>query len=116
MEKEEIIKRKQELKKEESKLNKQLKELESVERQEKINKNKIRMNNLREHKAFLISLFEHDYPNCNDENLSNGFDGGTEQRERNEWRCDKCAMIDMLNDEDWDKNFEIKFNIEITKL
>lgn len=92
------------------KLKSQLQEIKDIEYQKNLDENKIKLNELRKNKDFILSLFDHSRTSCSDENPNNGYisDAGYA-------RCDKCFLIEILNDE-FENSFEVSFHMDITKV
>lgn len=65
---------------------------------------------LRESKETIIALTNHDRTSCNDRNYNNGY-GSADYGAR----CQKCHLIEILNGEHEDGEFEVSFDIHIVK-
>ena len=76
---------------------------------DKIEANKIKLDNLRENKDLILLLFKHSRTSCSDTNISNGYvsDRGA--------RCSKCHLIEIL-DGWWGNEFDVNFEISISKI
>jgi len=60
----------------------------------------------------LVNLLapEHDRTSCSDENLANGFDSATKCTGRTAPRCIRCALLELLNSDEWDTFEEFDFS------
>jgi len=92
------------------KLKSQLQEIKDKEYQQRLEKNKIKLDELRENKDFILSLFDHSRTSCSDQYPMNGYieDYGYA-------RCNKCFLMEILNSE-YDNSFEVSFDININKV
>ena len=64
---------------------------------------------LRENKEIILSLIDHSRTSCSDDNCCNGYiisDGFA--------RCNKCFLIEILNGEWGDGDFEVTFDVNIS--
>lgn len=61
---------------------------------------------LRKNKDFLLSMLDHDRTSCSDTHVSNGWVGTKS-------RCKKCHLIQILNHEFTDGDFDVDFEIHI---
>lgn len=94
------------------KINKIREEKEEIRQQELKEKKKIvadKIRTMRENKDIILSLLAHDRTSCNDKNPFNGFD-----LHKGYARCDKCFLIEILNGEYEDGEFDVNFSINIT--
>lgn len=60
---------------------------------------------LREHKDFILSLIEHSRTSCSDDHPCNGYD-----YDRGYARCNKCYLIEILNGE-WGNEIDVEFDV-----
>lgn len=110
-----LEKRKQELKDEEKALKEKLakiqeeqreiKEQELSEKKEQVAK---KIQYMRDNREVVLSLLKHDRTSCSDENPCNGLyssDNGP--------RCQKCFLIEILNGDYIDGEYDIDFSVNI---
>jgi len=94
-----------------SQAEKQRKLLEEEELQKRKNAVKIKMKKLREQKDLILSLIDHSRTSCSDSNVCNGY-GSADYGAR----CAKCHLIEIF-DQEWDDGeFEVYFDVAITKI
>ena len=87
--------------------------IKETQLQEKREKAKLQIERLRENKDFLLNeiIPNHDRSSCNDDNICNGLNTAEYGH-----RCIRCALLELL-DEDWrDGDYEILFNVTICKI
>ena len=115
----EVIKitRKEELEAEEAELYERITKVK--EEKEKIRQNELaekkktvakHIQYLRENKDIILSLIDHSRTSCSDDNCCNGYitsDGYA--------RCNKCFLIEILNGEWGDGDFEVAFDVNISR-
>lgn len=95
---------KEELAKLQADISKRQQEIHDEELRQRSEKAAIKMKQIREVKEAILSLFEHSRTSCSDENPSNSD------------RCSKCALMELI-EEDWqDGEFEIEFSVEMTRI
>lgn len=109
--------RKEELEAEEAelyeKITKVKKEKEEIRQRELAEKKKSvakHIQYLRENKDIILSLLEHSRTSCSDDNCYNGYitsDGYA--------RCNKCFLIEILNGEYGEGDFEVTFDVHISR-
>lgn len=96
-------------------LSKQIEEQKQLIKQEEIRKRKeiakTNIEKLKEQKDLILSLIEHSRTSCSDTNVCNGY--GTADYGA---RCPKCHLIEIFNNEWSDDEFEISFDVTITKI
>jgi hypothetical protein len=110
MNKKELQAKKSELEAMSKDIDNQLNEIEEIERNEKVENNKIRLDILRSNKDLILSLFEHNRTSCSDENPDNGY-----SYVNGHSRCNKCHLMEIL-DEEYNNDFEVSFDIMINKI
>lgn len=90
------------------KLNKIKAEKEEIRHQkieEKKKEVEKKLDYLREHKDFILSLIEHSRTSCSDEYPCNGYD-----YDKGYARCNKCCLIEILNGE-WGNKIDVEFDV-----
>jgi flagellar motility protein MotE (MotC chaperone) len=96
-------------------LSKQLEEQKQIIKQEKLRKRselaKVKIEKLREHKDVILNLIDHDRTSCSDANVCNGY-GSADYGAR----CTKCHLIEILDNEWSDTEFEVDLHVTITKI
>lgn len=98
----------QELSKQVEKQQKLLKEEELQKRKDIV---KAKMKKLREQKDLILSLIDHSRTSCSNSNVCNGY-GSADYGAR----CTKCHLIEIFDQEWSDGEFEVDFNVTITKI
>lgn len=109
--------RKEELEAEEAELYERItrvkKEKEEIRQSELAEKKKNVANHiqyLRQNKDIILPLLEHSRTSCSDDNCCNGYitsDGYA--------RCNKCFLIEILNGEWGEGDFEVTFDVNISR-
>lgn len=95
------------------KINKIRSEREEILQQELEEKKRIvakKIQYMRDNKNIILSLLKHNRTSCNDENPFNGF-----QTDKGYAKCNKCFLIEILNGEYGDGEFDVDFSINITE-
>lgn len=90
------------------KLNKIREEKEKIKQQkieEKKKETGKKLDYLKEHKDFVLSLIEHSRTSCSDDHPCNGYD-----YDKGYPRCKKCFLIEILNGE-WENEIDVKFDV-----
>lgn len=85
----------------------EIRQKELIEKKENVAKH---IQYLRENKNIILSLLEHSRTSCNDDNCCNGYitsDGYA--------RCNKCFLIEILNGEWGEGDFEVTFDVHISR-
>lgn len=85
----------------------EIRQKELIEKKEKVAK---RIQYLRENKDIILPLLDHSCKSCNDDNYCNGYitsDGYA--------RCNKCFLIEILNGEWGEGDFEVTFDVNILR-
>lgn len=86
----------------------EIKEQELKEYKEEV---KVKIEKLRDHKDLLLGLVKHSRTSCSDDNVCNGY-GSADYGAR----CTKCHLIEIL-DQDWsDGEFDIEIEVTIIKV
>ena len=85
-----------------------IKEQELKEYKEEV---KAKIEKLRMNKDLLLGLIKHSRTSCSDDNVCNGY-GSADYGAR----CAKCHLIEILNDEWLDGDFDIEIDVTITKV
>jgi len=96
-------------------LSEQLEKQKQILKDEKLNKRKniakTKIMKLREQKDLILSLIDHSRTSCSDSNVCNGY-GSADYGAR----CTKCHLIEIF-DKEWDDgDWEIDFDVTITKV
>lgn len=111
-----VMTRKEELEIEEAelyeKISKIKKEKEEIRENELVEKKKSvakKIQYLRDNRDIILPLIEHSRTSCSDENYCNGYSSSDGYA-----RCNKCFLIEILNGEWGDGEFEVDFNIGIS--
>lgn len=111
------VTRKEELEAEETELYERITKIK--EEKEKIRQNELaekkktiakHIQYLRKNKNIILSLLDHSKTSCSDDNCYNGYsisDGYA--------RCKKCFLIEILNGEYGEGDFEITFDVDISR-
>lgn len=109
--------RKEELEIEEAELYERIckikKEKEEIREKKLVEKKKSvakKIQYLRDNKDIILPLIEHSRTSCSDENCCNGYSSSEGYA-----RCNKCFLIELLNGEFEDGEFEVDFNIGISR-
>ena len=102
---------KQELLELSKQVEKQKKLLEDEELQKHKDVVKVKMKKLRERKDLILSLINHSRTSCSDSNVCNGY-GSADYGAR----CTKCHLIELFDQEWSDGEWEIDFDVIITKV
>jgi hypothetical protein len=85
---------------------KSIKEEQEALREEKLN---AKITYIREHADVILPLFKHDRTSCSDTNVNNGFGS----RGDNDYRCAKCALIELIQHEAPESEIEdIDFSVQ----
>lgn len=108
--KEELEVEEAELYKRITKIKKEKEEIRQNELDEKKKKVAKHIQYLRENKDIILSLIDHSKTSCSDDNCCNGYitsDGYA--------RCNKCFLIEILNGEWGDGDFEVAFDVNISR-
>ena len=96
-------------------LSEQLEKQKQILKDEKLNKlksiAKVKIEKLREQKDLILSLIDHSKTSCSDSNVCNGY-GSADYGAR----CTKCHLIEIFDQEWSDGEFEVDFNVTITKI
>ena len=96
-------------------LSEQLEKEHQIRKEEKTNKlkdkAKVKIEKLREQKELVLSLINHGRTSCSDSNVCNGY-GSADYGAR----CTKCHLIEIFDQEWLDGDFEVDFNVRITKV
>jgi len=96
-------------------LSEQLEKQKQILKDEKLNKlksiAKVKIEKLREQKDLILSLIDHSRTSCSDSNVCNGY-GSADYGAR----CTKCHLIEIFDQEWSDGEFEVDFNVTITKI
>ena len=66
---------------------------------------------LREHRDVILGLLHHNRSSCSDENPINGYSSSAGYA-----RCNKCHLIEILDGYYCDGDFEVSFNVNISKV
>ena len=66
---------------------------------------------LKEQKDLILSLIDHSRSSCSDDNVCNGY-GSADYGAR----CTKCHLIELFDQEWNDGEFEVDFDVTITKI
>ena len=85
-------------------------EIKERELENRRQKAKVKLDKIKENKELILSLLEHSRTSCSDENPCNG-NGSADYGAR----CNKCYLIEILNDE-WGDDFDISFDIKIARI
>lgn len=102
------------------KLNKIKEEKEIIRQQKILDKRKEvaeKIRYLRENKDVILPLLKHSRTSCSDENPCNSY-----EYSRGYARCNKCWLMEILNDEWYDENdgenvdFDIEFDVEFHRV
>lgn len=72
---------------------------------------KVKIEKLREHKDLLLGLVKHSRTSCSDNNVCNGYRSANYGA-----RCPKCHLIEILNNEWLDGDFDVKIDVTIIKV
>jgi len=96
-------------------LSKQVENQQKLLKEEELNKRrniaKSKMEKLREQKDLILSLINHSRTSCSDTNICNGY-GSADYGAR----CTKCHLIEIF-DKEWDDGeWEVDFDVTITKV
>lgn len=87
---------------------KEIRNQELMERKEQV---KAKIAKLREHKEVLLELIQHGRSSCNDDHVCNGYGSATYGA-----RCSKCHLIQILNNEWGDGEFDVDIEVSITRV
>jgi len=71
---------------------------------------KVKVDKLREHKDLILSFMEHNRTSCSDTNVCNGYGSASYGA-----RCNKCHLIEILNNE-WSDDWEVSIDVTITRI
>ena len=66
---------------------------------------------LRNNRDLVLSLIDHSRTSCSDDNPINGYDS-----DRGYARCDKCHLIEILDGQYDDGDFNVSFNVNISRV
>lgn len=94
-------------------LDKKEEEIHQEELQERRELARKKIDYLREHRDFVLSLIKHDRSSCSDDHVVNGYGYGSDGHERA--RCRKCFLIELLNGE-WGDDFDVDVSVDITPI
>lgn len=94
-----------------NKLNKIKEERELIKQQKLEEKKSIvakKIQYIRENRDIILPLFEHSRTSCSDDNVCNGYSHATKNA-----RCNKCWLIEILDGDYVDGDFDVEFDINI---
>lgn len=94
-------------------INDQIEKIKDKELNKRRENAKDQMVKLRQYKDFILSeiLPKHDRSSCNDDNVCNGLDTADYG-----YRCTRCTLLELLEDEWRDGDYEVSFNVTIEKI
>lgn len=102
---------KQELTDLSKKIEQQQKEIKDQELKEYKEEVKTKIEKLRVNKDLLLGLVKHSRNSCSDDNVCNGY-GSADYGAR----CTKCHLIEILDNEWSDGDFDVEIDVVITKV
>ena len=103
------MKTKEELLKQREQIDAELKQIQESEDINKRKENLDRIMYIQDHFEIFMKAMEHDRASCNDFNPCNGIGSAS----FGGWRCDKCALIDII--EERNDDYEVNIGVTIHK-
>lgn len=91
----------------------ELLDVENRERAEKLRENRKRIEYLQENKDVILNLVHHTCGSCSDENPRNGIGRGGKYEL---YRCERCALLDILDPDSCNDQYDVEFSIHISTI
>lgn len=88
-------------------------DIENRERAERLRENHKRIEYLQENKDIILNLVHHTCGSCSDENPCNGIGKGGKYEL---YRCERCALLDILNPDSCNDQYDVKFSVHISTI
>lgn len=91
----------------------ELLDIESRERAEKLRENHKRIEYLQANKDVILNLVHHTCGSCSDENPCNGVCNGGKYEL---YRCERCALLNILDTDSCNDQYDVEFSVHISKI
>lgn len=91
----------------------ELLDIESRERAERLRENHKRIEYLQENKDVILNFVHHTCGSCSDENPCNGIGKGGKYEL---YRCERCALLDILDTDSCNGQYDVTFSVHISEI